>query len=101
MKVIISEGVLAEDLRRWFKEKWVDVSRKVGGKHAPCGRKEADSEGYPKCRPQKKVSKKTPKTASSFSKEDKKKMTAQKRRAEKKTPKSGTGNKPTFARYKK
>ena len=53
--------VLKEDLRRWFKEKWVDVSRKVKGKHPPCGRKDADGKAYPKCRPSKKVSKETPK----------------------------------------
>ena len=96
---IMNGEVLKEDLRRWFKEKWVDVSRKVDGKHPPCGRKEADGKSYPKCRPSKKVSKETPKTASSYSKKEKKAMTAQKRRAEKKDPKVGKGNKPTFARF--
>lgn len=95
--------VLKEDLRRWFKEKWVDVSRKVDGKHPPCGRKDADGDksrkGYPKCRPQKKVSKETPKTAGSYSKEEKKSMVTQKRNAEKKEPKIGKGNKPTFTRF--
>ncbi len=96
----ISSGeVLREDLRRWFKEKWVDVSRKVDGKHPPCGRKDADGKAYPKCRPSKKVSKDTPKTASSYSKKEKKSMTSQKRRAEKKEPKVGKGNKPTFTRF--
>jgi len=96
----ISSGeVLKEDLRRWFKEKWVDVSRKVDGKHPPCGRKDADGKAYPKCRPSKKVSKDTPKTASSYSKKEKKSMTSQKRRAEKKDPKVGKGNKPTFTRF--
>ena len=90
-----------EDLRRWFKEKWVDVSKKVDGKHPPCGRKDADGNAYPKCRPSKKVSSETPKVASSYSKEDKKAMTQQKRRAEKKDPKVGTGNKPTMTSYKK
>jgi len=89
-----------EDLRRWFKEKWVDVSKKVDGKHPPCGRKDADGKSYPKCRPSKKVSSETPKVASSYSKEDKKAMTQQKRRAEKKDPKVGTGNKPTMTSYK-
>lgn len=96
---IMNGEVLKEDLRRWFKEKWVDVSRKVGGKHPPCGRKSADGKSYPKCRPSKKVSKETPKTAGSFDKKEKKAMTAQKRRAEKKEPKVGKGNKPTFARF--
>lgn len=96
---IINGEVLKEDLRRWFKEKWVDVSKKVGGKHPPCGRKEADGKSYPKCRPSKKVSKETPKVASSYDKKEKKSMVAQKRRAEKKNPKSGKGNKPTFTRF--
>ena len=94
-----SGEVLKEDLRRWFKEKWVDVSKKVDGKHPPCGRKDADGKSYPKCRPSKKVSKETPEIASSYSKKEKKSMTAQKRRAEKKHPKQGKGNPPTFTRY--
>ena len=94
-----SGEVLQEDLRRWFKEKWVDVSKKVDGKHPPCGRKDADGKSYPKCRPSKKVSKETPKVASSYSKEDKKSMTSQKRNAEKKDPKVGKGNKPTMTHF--
>lgn len=96
---IMNGEVLKEDLRRWFKEKWVDVSKKVGGKHPPCGRKDADGKSYPKCRPSKKVSKETPKIASSYDKKEKKAMTSQKRRAEKKDPKLGKGNKPTFTRF--
>jgi hypothetical protein len=96
----ISNGeVLQEDLRRWFKEKWVDVSKKVDGKHPPCGRKDADGKSYPKCRPSKKVSKETPKVASSYDKKEKKAMTDQKRRAEKKEPKVGKGNKPTMTKF--
>jgi hypothetical protein len=94
-----SGEVLKEDLRRWFKEKWVDVSKKVDGKHPPCGRKSADGKSYPKCRPSKKVSKKTPKIASSYDKKEKKSMTNQKRRAEKKEPKVGKGNKPTMTKF--
>jgi hypothetical protein len=43
------------DLRKWFKERWVDISRKKkGGGHPECGRDDADSGGgYPKCRPAK------------------------------------------------
>jgi hypothetical protein len=112
MKILISEEdkqyvveciksgeVLVEDLRRWFKEKWVDVSKKVDGKHPPCGRKDADGKSYPKCRPSKKVSKETPKVASSYDKKEKKAMTSQKRRAEKKDPKVGKGNKPTMTHF--
>ena len=101
LKDYINDETLEEDLGRWFKEKWVDVSKKVDGKHPPCGRKDADGKSYPKCRPSKKVSSETPKIASSYDKEDKKKMTQQKRRAEKKDPKIGKGNKPTMTSYKK
>ena len=90
-----------EDLRNWFKEKWVDVSKKVDGKHPPCGRKDADGKAYPKCRPSKKVSSETPKVASSYDKDEKKAMTQQKRTAERKDPKVGKGNKPTMTSYKK
>jgi hypothetical protein len=96
---IMNGEILKEDLKRWFKEKWVDVSKKVNGKYPPCGRKKADGKSYPKCRPSKKVSKETPKIASSYDKKEKKSMTAQKRRAEKKEPKLGKGNKPTFTRF--
>jgi hypothetical protein len=100
IEVSIKSGeVLKEDLRRWFKEKWVDVSKKVNGKHPPCGRKDADGKSYPKCRPSKKVSDETPKIASSYDKKEKKAMTAQKRRAEKKDPKVGKGNKPTMTHF--
>jgi len=94
---LISEGkILKEDLKRWFKEKWVDVSKKVNGKHPPCGRQDTSKGGYPKCRPLKKVSKETPKLANSYDKKEKEKLVNKKRRAEKKNPKIGKGNKPTF-----
>jgi len=32
---IKSGEVLREDLARWFKEKWVDVSKKINGKYPP------------------------------------------------------------------
>lgn len=62
------------DLKRWFKEKWVDISKKdESGKHPECGRSDADEGSYPKCRPSKKISKETPTTSKSLSKRDKKK----------------------------
>jgi hypothetical protein len=94
-----SDDAIQEDLKRWFKEKWVDVSKKVDGKHPPCGRKDANGKSYPKCRPSKKVSDETPKIASSYDKDEKKKMTQQKRRAEKKDPKIGKGNEPTMTHF--
>ena len=53
-------------LKRWFKEKWVDV--KTG---KPCGRQKGEKRGYPACRPSKRVSSKTPKTASEMSSAEK------------------------------
>ena len=53
-------------LTRWFKEKWVDV--KTG---KPCGRSKGEKRGYPACRPSKRVSSKTPKTASEMSASEK------------------------------
>ena len=53
-------------LTRWFKENWVDV--KTG---KPCGRSKGEKRGYPACRPSKRVSNKTPKTASEMSASEK------------------------------
>ena len=53
-------------LTRWFKENWVDV--KTG---KPCGRSKGEKRGYPACRPSKRVSSKTPKTASEMSASEK------------------------------
>ena len=64
-----------EDLKRWFKEEWVDVRT---GK--PCGRKEGEKRGTPYCRPKKRVSSKTPKTASEMTAAEKKSRVAQKKR---------------------
>ena len=45
-------------LKRWFKEEWKDVRT---GK--ACGRSKGEKRGTPYCRPSKRISKKTPKTA--------------------------------------
>jgi len=96
---------ISEDLAVWFGTKkkpkgskqpkgpWVNICRKKeGGGHPPCGRPDADSKGYPKCR--------AVHVASKMTDAQKKAACAQKRRAEKKEPKSGTGNKPTMTSYK-
>jgi len=72
-------------LDRWFKEKWVDISRRdKNGKHPPCGRSDASKGAYPKCRPSKKVSRQTPSTSHGMTDDEKKRATRQKRTAEKK-----------------
>ena len=53
-------------LKRWFKEKWVDVRT---GK--PCGRRKGEKRGVPYCRPSKRVSSKTVKTAGEMSSSEK------------------------------
>jgi hypothetical protein len=86
-----------KNLNRWFKEKWVDVSRKdpKTGKHPPCGRSKAkkSSKGYPKCRPSVKVSSKTPKTSGQMSEGQKQAATKRKR-----SKKQGVGGKPTVVK---
>jgi|TARA_R100001509_G_scaffold78241_1_gene43797 hypothetical protein len=62
-------------LRRWFKEEWIDVRT---GK--PCGRRKGEKRGVPYCRPKKRVSSATPKTASEMSASEKRKKIAEKKR---------------------
>ena len=63
------------DLKRWFKEKWIDVRT---GK--PCGRKKGEKRGTPYCRPSKRVSSKTPKTRSEMTSAEKRSRISQKNR---------------------
>jgi hypothetical protein len=63
------------DLKRWFKEEWVDVR---SGK--PCGRQAGEKRGTPYCRPSKRVSERTPVTASEMSEGQKKKRISQKKK---------------------
>lgn len=101
----LKESLLKEDLAVWFGTKkkpkgskqpkgpWVNICRKKeGGGHPPCGRPEADSKGYPKCR--------AAGVAAKMTDSQKKAACAQKRRAEKSNPKTGTGNKPKMVSYK-
>jgi len=94
-----------EDLGVWFGTKkkpkgssqpkgpWVNIcKKKEGGGHPPCGRPEASDKAYPKCR--------AAGVASKMTDAQKKSACAQKRRAEKTNPKTGTGNKPKMVSYK-
>jgi len=63
------------NLKRWFKEEWKDVR---SGK--PCGRHKGEKRGTPYCRPSKRVSSKTPVTASEMTEGEKRKRISQKKR---------------------
>ena len=90
------------DLKRWFKEKWVDISKKdESGNHPECGRSDADKGSYPKCRPSKNISKETPTTSKSLSKRDKKKAVSIKRRKESAAPDEPAGGGARKPKYTK
>lgn len=63
------------DLKRWFKEKWVDVRT---GK--PCGRRKGEKRGTPYCRPSKRVSGKTPVTKGEMTASQKRSRVSQKKK---------------------
>jgi hypothetical protein len=97
-------NLLTEDLAVWFGTKkkpkgskqpkgpWVNICRKVDGKHPPCGRPDTSKGAYPKCR--------AAGVAGKMSDSQKKAACSQKRRAEKKDTQTGKGQKPVYTSYK-
>jgi len=95
---------LNEDLGVWFGTKkkpkgskqpkgpWVNICRKVDGKHPPCGRPDTDKGAYPKCR--------AAGVAGKMSDSQKRAACQQKRKAEKKDTQTGKGQKPVMTSYK-
>ena len=95
---------LNEDLAVWFGTKkkpkgskqpkgpWVNICRKVDGKHPPCGRSDTSKGSYPKCR--------AAGVAGKMSDSQKKAACQQKRKAEKKDTQTGKGQKPVMTSYK-
>ena len=73
-------SLVDENLRKWFKDKWVNIGKKVGGKHPPCGTS-GDKKGYAKCVPASK--------AKSMSKKEKESATRRKRAAQNKANRGG------------
>lgn len=69
-------------LARWFEEEWIDVC--FYPKKVPCGRPRTDmktwKKRYPYCRPYKRITKKTPKTAGEISKKERDRRCKKKRR---------------------
>jgi len=87
---ILEEKKTKGGLDKWFKEKWVDISKSnADGTHPPCGREDADKGGYPKCR---KV-----RVAARMTDKEKKASVSRKRRKEKEGN-SGEGRKPNYSK---
>jgi len=101
----IKKNNLNEDLAVWFGKKkkpkgskqpkgpWVDICRKVNGKHPPCGRKDSNKGSYPKCRGAHAASKMSP--------GEKRRACRQKRAVERKDTQRGKGQKPNWVSHKK
>jgi len=101
---VADKGVLNEDLAVWFGKKkkpkgssqpkgpWVNICRKVDGKHPPCGRHDTSKGSYPKCR--------AAGVAGKMSDSAKRSACQQKRTAEKKDTQTGKGQKPVMTSYK-
>ncbi len=65
---LLTEAAYKGGLRKWFKQSWKDISRKVDGAHPECGasagkggRDKDPQKGYPKCVPAQKAAKMTTK----------------------------------------
>ena len=98
-----SPGKINEDLGVWFGTKtkpngssqpkgpWVNICKKVDGKHPPCGRNQSTDKAYPKCR--------AAGVAGKMSDSQKRSACSQKRKSEKSHPKTGTGNSPKMVSY--
>lgn len=87
---IVCEGKPTGGLTKWFREKWVNIAKKEGGKHPPCGTS-GETRGYAKCVPAKK--------AASMSAKEKKSAVNRKRSAQRKAGRPGrasgsTGKQP-------
>jgi hypothetical protein len=70
----------SEGLKRWFKEKWVNVCSYKNGKYQPCSK---STKKYPYCRPSIRVTSKTPKTISEITKTKLKKLCKRKTNSKK------------------
>jgi hypothetical protein len=75
---------MKENLDKWFKEKWVNIGKKVDGEHPPCGTS-GEKKGYAKCVPAAK--------AASMSKKEKESATRRKRDAQNDAGRGGKDSK--------
>ena len=77
-------NLIKEDLRKWFKQKWVNIGKKVDAKHPPCG-SSGEKSGYAKCVPAAK--------AAEMSKKEKESATRRKRAAQNDADRGGKDSK--------
>ena len=90
-------NIVDENLRQWFKDRWVNIGKKKkGGGHPPCGTS-GKKRGYAKCVPASKAARMTDK--------EKKSATSRKRRAQNKANRggkqsAGQGKKPIYVSTK-
>jgi len=83
-RILALKETLGENLRKWFKDKWVNIGKKdKSGKHPPCGTS-GKKRGYAKCVPASK--------ARSMSKKEKESATRRKRAAQNKKGRGGTSS---------
>ena len=83
-RILSMKKNVSEDLRKWFKQKWVNIGKKdKDGKHPPCGTS-GKKRGYAKCVPASK--------ARGMSKKEKESATRRKRAAQNKAGRGGTSN---------
>ena len=81
---LIADNITNENLRKWFKDKWVNIGKKdKSGKHPPCGTS-GKKRGYAKCVPASK--------AKSMTKKEKESATRRKRAAQNKAGRGGTSD---------
>ena len=86
-------NIVNEDLRKWFKQKWVNIGKKdKSGKHPECGTS-GEKQAYAKCVPASK--------ARSMSKKQKASATRRKRTAQQKAGRGGRGKQGAGAQGKK
>ena len=86
-------NIVGEDLRKWFKQKWVNIGKKdKSGKHPECGTS-GEKRGYAKCVPASK--------ARRMSKKEKESATRRNRAAQNKAGRGGRGKQGAGAQGRK
>ena len=93
---VVTEN-LDENLRKWFKDKWVNIGKKKkGGGHPPCGTS-GKKRGYAKCVPASKAARMTKKQKASATR---RKRAAQNKAGRGGKQSRGQGKKPIYVSTK-